>query len=100
MDKLKFVKIVVFLLTFCIVFLLCAAVANVIQKQTSAAYETELFSDPNAKISQILPEQDKLFIVTDQNNIHIINVKDGQLIGRIYLAKRGNHGEEKEEKID
>lgn len=97
MDKLKFVKIVVFLLTFGIVFLLCLGITKIIKSRTAESFDVSLDLPEGAQISHIFANEHQLYLVTDQNQIHIINVKNGGLHGVIHLGGSKTHGKEKEE---
>lgn len=97
MDKLKFVKIVVFFLTFGIVFLLCLGITKIVKNQTPAGFDISLGLPENAQISHIFTNDNRLYLVTGQNQVHIINLKNGGIDGVIHLSGSISNGKEKEE---
>lgn len=96
MDKLKIVKIAVFLLTFCLIFLLCFAVSQIILKtnRQNQAFKISLPA-ANSRIGKMMAEGNRLFIATDAPAIYIVNLQDKTLEGVIYLNGEQNHGKEK-----
>lgn len=86
MDKLKFIKSLVFVLTFSIIFLLCLGATKVIQNNHKTQNDINLGLEENTKIEQIHVNNDKLYLLTDKQNIHIIDLKKGQKERTIYLS--------------
>lgn len=96
MDKLKIVKIAVFLLTFCLIFLLCFAVSQIILKtnRQNQAFKISLPA-ANSRISNITAEGGRLFIATEAPAVYVVNLQDKVLEGTIYLNGEQDYGKEK-----
>lgn len=94
MNKLKFIKTVVFILTFCIVFLLCAAVSKIIQNRHQPKAKIELTLDSDTKILQFQVAEDKLFLLTDQQKIYVIDLNQGKKESTIYFSGSTLNGKE------
>lgn len=96
MDKLKIIKTAVFLLTFCLIFLLCFAVSQIILKTKGQKQAFEI-SLPvlNSRIDGMAAEGNRLYIATDVPAVYVINLKDKMLEGTIYLNGGHNDGEKK-----
>ncbi len=96
MDKLKIVKIAVFLLTFCLIFLLCFAVSQIILKtnRQNQAFKISLPA-ANSRICNITAEGGRLFIATEAPAVYVVNLKDKVLEGTVYLSGESDDGKEK-----
>ena len=96
MDKLKIVKAAVFLLTFCLIFLLCFAISRVILKtnRQNQMFEISLPAT-NSRIGKMMAEGNRLFIATDAPAVYIVNLQDKTLEGVVYLNGEQNDGKEK-----
>lgn len=96
MNKLKIVKAAVFLLTFCLIFLLCFAVSQIILKtnRQNQAFKISLPA-ANSRISHMMSEGNRLFIATETPAVYIVNLQDKILEGTIYLNGEQDHGKEK-----
>ena len=100
MDKLKIVKIAVFLLTFCLIFLLCFAVSQIILKSNRPAQAFKIsLPAANSRVSGMLAEGNRLFIATDIPAVYVVNLKDASLEGTIYLNGENHDGKEKQMQI-
>lgn len=95
MDKLKIIKFITFLLGFCIVFLLCFALNQVILKrQLRHKFAINLEENTSEKISNIATDGQYLYVATD-DKVHIINLKDKTLQGTVFLYKGEKNGQKK-----
>ena len=96
MNKLKIVKAAVFLLTFCLIFLLCFAVSQIILKtnRQNQAFKISLPA-ANCRISHMTAEGNRLYIATETPAVYVVNLKDKILEGTIYLNGEQGYGKEK-----
>lgn len=96
MVKLKILKGIVFLMTFCMAFLICLAIAHVASREKRpGAFLLNLHQAQDAKINSVFANGDKLFVVSGQNTISVINMQENSLEGTIILNDGENNGEKK-----
>lgn len=96
MDKLKIVKALVFLLTFILVFLLCFVVSKALTKGLKSQDIDIKIAD--TEIREIAASGDYLYVLGSEQ-VHIINIKNHNLLGGVSLLKEGSDGiKEKEER--
>ena len=86
MDKLKIIKTMVFILTFCMIFALCLLVGKVFEKSTSKPIEVKISGIKDAKIDNFKISENFIYIQTS-NKIHIIDVKKGNYKGMIFVTE-------------
>lgn len=92
MNKLKFVKIVVFLLTFAIVFLLCLGMGHIMKRNSKNHFTINLELAPNVQIKNMVAEGDYLFVASDEERIYVIDVQKGKTKGEINLVRSVDNG--------
>lgn len=92
MNKLKFVKIVVFLLTFAIVFLLCLGMGQIMKRNSKNNFTINLELAPNVHIKNMVAEGDYLFVASDEERIYVIDVQKGKTKGEINLVRSVDNG--------
>lgn len=93
MDKLKIVKFAVFLMAFCIIFLLCLAVGRLISAGPAEFGTIRLHAPATARITQILADSGKLYILAGGDRVYIL--KNNSLEGVVYLHGDDVNGQEK-----
>lgn len=80
MNKLKIMKILVFLLTFLMVFMLCLLVNRVVVKKDIQNFEIHL--QGAKKIDNFSVEGDYGYVVTS-DTVYVVNIKKGKYKGFI-----------------
>ena len=86
MDKLKIVKVMVFFMTFCLVFLLCIAINKVMLNKRQQTFDIKIENIVNYDKDNFYVAGDYAFI-TSSEKIYVINVNQGILRGTISLGK-------------
>lgn len=86
MDKLKIIKTAVFMLTFCMIFVLCLLTDKVFEQKTSKPFEINITNVTGAKINNMTTSADYLYLQSS-NQIHIIDVKKGVYKGTILVTE-------------
>lgn len=94
MNKLRIIKGVVFLLTFLIVFILCAGVMQVIKQRGQKNTSIELVIAENENIVEIFSMDDRIGVLTDQDRIHIINVETARVESVVKVQRSAQNGQE------
>lgn len=86
MDKLKIVKGLVFVMTFCLVFLLCIAINKVTLNKNQQTFDITLENVVEYKSDNFYATGDYVYISSEQK-IYVIDVNQGILKGTISLRK-------------
>lgn len=81
MDKLKIIKMLVFMLTFFIVFSLCILTQKAIKKRNNVSYDIKL-SSLSSKIDGFEISNDYGYVLS-ANKIFVIDLKNGTYKGSI-----------------
>ncbi len=77
MDKLKIIKLLVFVLTFCTFFVLCLILTKIMLKseQGTDFYTINLETTSSDKVFDVLSDGKRLYVTTD-SKIHVIDMRD------------------------
>ncbi len=99
MDKLKIIKIIVFVLTFFMVFVSCLILTKITLKSEQEAdfYTINLEESSSVAGFTTLSDGQRLYVTT-KDKIHIINTGDGRYEGVVILKEQERKNGQKEQK--
>lgn len=86
MDKLKIIKTMVFMLTFCMVFALCLLVGRVVEKNNHKPFEIKISNVKEAKIDKFKINGNYAYIKTS-DQIHVVDIESGTYKGMIFVTE-------------
>ena len=86
MDKLKIIKTAVFILTFCVFFVLCLLAGKVFEKNTAKPFTIELPNVEGKSFDDIKLMGDYICLRLS-NQVHIVDVKNGTYKGVIFVTE-------------
>lgn len=96
MDKLKILKSVVFLMTFCIALLLCFAVVKVASRNVDNPSVLDLKAAGESKIASAFAQDNRLFLTVDNKQILIVDLNKMTLTGTINLKREDDDGKKEQ----
>ncbi len=85
MDKAKFIKLLAGTLSFGIIFLIFLLIIRVAEIKAVKSFSLSLNAEEDASFRQIIPDNDRLYIVTDEEKVYIINIRRKATEGVISL---------------
>ncbi|MBE6451091.1 MAG: hypothetical protein E7016_03915 [Alphaproteobacteria bacterium] len=86
MDKLKIIKTAVFVLTFCMFFILCLLVGKAFEKKGAKPFEIGLPNVAGKKFDDVKLMGDYVFLQLS-NQVHVVDVKNGTYKGVIFVTE-------------
>ena len=87
MDKIKIIKLAVFFLTFCMMFVLCLLVNKVMMKNTEKPFDINIETLNKAQITDIKTAENFIHVITSENKIYVFDVKKGAYKGVISFSE-------------
>ena len=86
MDKLKIIKAMVLMLTFCMVFVLCLLVGKVFEKNSYKPFEIKISNAKDTKIDKFKINGNYAYIKTS-DQIHVVDIESGTYKGMIFVTE-------------